>query len=47
MKKILLNAGGTGGHFFPAMALGNELAERGYQIFLITDKRCEKYLTTD
>lgn len=47
MKKVLLNAGGTGGHFFPAIALGAELAERGYQIYLITDKRCEKYLTDD
>ena len=47
MKKVLLNAGGTGGHFFPAIALGTELAGRGYQIYLITDKRCEKYLTDD
>ena len=47
MKKIVLNAGGTGGHFFPAIALGEELAKRGYIIYLITDKRCEKYLTED
>lgn len=47
MKKIVLNAGGTGGHFFPAIALGEELKKRGHQIYLITDKRCEKYLTAD
>lgn len=47
MKKVLLNAGGTGGHFFPAVALGTELTERGYQVYLVTDKRCEKYLTDD
>ena len=47
MKKIILNAGGTGGHFFPAIALGEELAKHGYRIYLITDKRCKKYLTED
>jgi len=47
MKKIVLNAGGTGGHFFPAIALGEELTKRGYPVHLITDKRCEKYLTPE
>lgn len=47
MKKIVLNAGGTGGHFFPATALGEELIKLGYQVHLITDKRCEKYLNSE
>ena len=30
---ILLAAGGTGGHVFPAEALGHELKARGYVIY--------------
>ncbi|MGX6959846.1 MAG: undecaprenyldiphospho-muramoylpentapeptide beta-N-acetylglucosaminyltransferase [Rickettsia endosymbiont of Pentastiridius leporinus] len=44
MKKILLVAGGTGGHFFPAVALGEELIKRGYDVHFITDLRCQKYI---
>jgi len=44
MKKIVLVAGGTGGHFFPAVALGEELVARGYIVHFITDLRCEKYI---
>jgi UDP-N-acetylglucosamine--N-acetylmuramyl-(pentapeptide) pyrophosphoryl-undecaprenol N-acetylglucosamine transferase len=40
---ILLAAGGTGGHLFPAEALSNELAARGYAIELFTDERAKKY----
>lgn len=47
MKKIVLTGGGTGGHLFPAIALGEELARRGYQVHLITDHRCQKYLNAD
>ncbi|KAI95372.1 UDP-diphospho-muramoylpentapeptide beta-N-acetylglucosaminyltransferase [Rhodomicrobium udaipurense JA643] len=36
---IMLAAGGTGGHLFPAQALGEELARRGYEVDLITDTR--------
>mgnify|MGYP001145265340 CR=1 FL=1 len=46
-KIILLSAGGTGGHFFPAIALAEELQKTNCKIHLITDKRCEKYLSTD
>jgi len=36
---IMLSAGGTGGHLFPAQALGDELIKRGWDIDLITDTR--------
>ncbi|WCR57136.1 MAG: UDP-N-acetylglucosamine--N-acetylmuramyl-(pentapeptide) pyrophosphoryl-undecaprenol N-acetylglucosamine transferase [Rickettsia asembonensis] len=45
MKKIILVAGGTGGHFFPAVALGEELIKRGYEVHFITDLRCQKYIS--
>lgn len=38
-KVIVLAAGGTGGHLFPAQALAEELAARGYDIHLMTDER--------
>lgn len=47
MKKIIVTAGGTAGHLFPAITLGDELIKRGYELHLITDPRCKKYLTTD
>ena len=37
--KIVLAAGGTGGHMFPARALARELLSRGYAPVLVTDKR--------
>ena len=39
MKPIVIAAGGTGGHFFPAEALAAELADRGHRIALMTDAR--------
>ncbi|MFV9840213.1 MAG: glycosyltransferase, partial [Rickettsia aeschlimannii] len=47
MKKIILVAGGTGGHFFPAVALGEELIKRGYEVHFITDLRCKQYIKQD
>jgi UDP-N-acetylglucosamine--N-acetylmuramyl-(pentapeptide) pyrophosphoryl-undecaprenol N-acetylglucosamine transferase len=40
---IVLAAGGTGGHLFPAQALAEELVRRGYIIHLITDERVADY----
>jgi UDP-N-acetylglucosamine--N-acetylmuramyl-(pentapeptide) pyrophosphoryl-undecaprenol N-acetylglucosamine transferase len=36
---ILLAAGGTGGHMFPAEALARELLGRGRRVALVTDRR--------
>lgn len=47
MKKIVLVAGGTGGHFFPAVALGEEFIKRKYEVHFITDLRCKKYINHD
>jgi UDP-N-acetylglucosamine--N-acetylmuramyl-(pentapeptide) pyrophosphoryl-undecaprenol N-acetylglucosamine transferase len=40
---ILLAAGGTGGHLFPAEALGVELVRRGLRVRLATDARALRY----
>lgn len=40
---IVLAAGGTGGHLFPAQALAEELTRKGYAIHLMTDERVRDY----
>jgi UDP-N-acetylglucosamine--N-acetylmuramyl-(pentapeptide) pyrophosphoryl-undecaprenol N-acetylglucosamine transferase len=40
---ILVVAGGTGGHLFPAEALAAALARRGVTVDLATDHRAERY----
>ena len=40
---IVLAAGGTGGHLFPAQALAGVLARRGWEIVVMTDARFANY----
>jgi UDP-N-acetylglucosamine--N-acetylmuramyl-(pentapeptide) pyrophosphoryl-undecaprenol N-acetylglucosamine transferase len=42
-RTILLSAGGTGGHLFPAEALAHELKARGWTVPLATDARATRY----
>lgn len=39
VQTIVIAAGGTGGHFFPAEALASELIRRNHRIVLMTDSR--------
>lgn len=41
---VLLVAGGTGGHLFPALALREALVRRGWRIHLATDPRVGDYV---
>jgi len=42
-RLVMLAAGGTGGHLFPAQALAEALVRRGYAIHLMTDERVRDY----
>jgi UDP-N-acetylglucosamine--N-acetylmuramyl-(pentapeptide) pyrophosphoryl-undecaprenol N-acetylglucosamine transferase len=46
MTTIVLSAGGTGGHLFPAQALASELIRRGKTIVVMTDARGHNYART-
>ena len=40
---LIVAAGGTGGHLFPARALAEEMTRRGYRVDLVTEQRGERY----
>lgn len=43
MTTIVLSAGGTGGHLFPAQALAQEMLRRGRKVVVMTDARGRNY----
>ncbi len=43
LPPVLVAAGGTGGHLFPAAALAGALTERGVAVHLATDRRAERF----
>lgn len=43
-KTIVLSTGGTGGHVFPAIALGDMFKAEGYRVLYVSDRRGSKYL---
>lgn len=43
---VVIGAGGTGGHMFPAAAFAEEMAKRGWEVGLISDDRGLRYADT-
>lgn len=45
MRVLVIAAGGTGGHMFPAQALAEHMLARGWKVILSTDPRGARYAT--
>ena len=46
--KIVLSGGGTGGHIYPALAVGKKLLNRGMEVLFVgTSTRMEKDLVPE
>lgn len=43
MRVLVIAAGGTGGHMFPAQALAEQMLARGWKVILSTDARGARY----
>ena len=44
-KRVLIVAGGTAGHVFPAIEVANKFYKNGYNISFVTDKRMYEFLS--
>ncbi|MFB0941136.1 MAG: glycosyltransferase, partial [Paracoccaceae bacterium] len=42
-RLLLLAAGGTGGHMYPAQALAEAMLAKGWRVKLSTDRRGARY----
>ncbi|MGC8972464.1 MAG: undecaprenyldiphospho-muramoylpentapeptide beta-N-acetylglucosaminyltransferase [bacterium] len=39
MNRVLITAGGSGGHLYPALAVADIFLEKGFQVYLLTSKK--------
>ena len=44
IRLLMMAAGGTGGHMFPAQALAEAMLARGWRVQLTTDERGTRYV---